>query len=143
MVPTDCKYTKSHEWIKVEGDTAVVGITDHAQDALGDITFVELPKAGAAVEKGKECGVIESVKAASDLYSPVSGEVAEVNDSLETTPMGPYGCSKSKDSRKPTLATRWMPRRMRNFWSLNSELYSQHSPTTRGDAAPMRRVVDR
>lgn len=86
MVPTDCKYTKSHEWVKIEGDTAVVGITDHAQDALGDITFVELPKAGSSVEKGKECGVIESVKAASDLYSPVSGEIAEVNESLETTP---------------------------------------------------------
>ncbi len=86
MVPQDCKYTKSHEWIKADGDTATVGITDHAQDSLGDITYVELPSPGATVEKGKECGVIESVKAASDLYSPVSGEVTERNSALENAP---------------------------------------------------------
>jgi glycine cleavage system H protein len=86
MVPKDCKYTKTHEWVKVEGDTATVGITDHAQDSLGDITFVELPKEGAALVKGKECGVIESVKAASDLYAPVSGTVAAANNDLNNTP---------------------------------------------------------
>lgn len=86
MVPQDCKYTKSHEWVKVEGETATVGITDHAQDSLGDITYVELPSPGTNVEKGKECGVIESVKAASDLYSPVSGEVTEQNGALENAP---------------------------------------------------------
>ncbi|MBD3240721.1 MAG: glycine cleavage system protein GcvH [Chitinivibrionales bacterium] len=86
MVPQDCKYTKSHEWVKLEGDTATVGITDHAQDSLGDITYVELPSPGTKVEKGKECGVIESVKAASDLYSPVSGEVIEQNGALEDAP---------------------------------------------------------
>jgi glycine cleavage system H protein len=86
MVPNDCRYTKTHEWVKVQGDTATVGITDHAQDALGDITYVELPKTGAALAKGKECGVIESVKAASDLYAPVSGTVSEVNAALTTAP---------------------------------------------------------
>jgi glycine cleavage system H protein len=86
MVPTDCKYAKTHEWVKCDGDLAVVGITDHAQDALGDITFVELPKAGDTFDKGAECGVIESVKAASDLYCPVGGEIAEANESLTTAP---------------------------------------------------------
>jgi glycine cleavage system H protein len=86
MVPKDCKYTKTHEWVKLEDDTATVGISDHAQDALGDITFVELPRVGATVSKGKECGVIESVKAASDLYSPVSGTVEKSNDSLGNAP---------------------------------------------------------
>jgi glycine cleavage system H protein len=86
MVAKDRKYAESHEWVKIDGDLAVVGISDHAQESLGDITFVELPSVGAAVQKGKECGVIESVKAASDLYSPVSGEVAEVNGELESAP---------------------------------------------------------
>lgn len=86
MVAEDRKYMESHEWVKVEGDLAVVGISDHAQESLGDITFVELPAVGTSVEKGKECGVIESVKAASDLYSPVSGEVVEVNSVLESAP---------------------------------------------------------
>jgi len=86
MTPKDRKYSQTHEWAKVDGELAVVGISDHAQEALGDITFVELPKAGTRVEKGKECGVIESVKAASDLYSPVSGEVAEANAAIETAP---------------------------------------------------------
>jgi glycine cleavage system H protein len=86
MTPNDRKYTSTHEWAKIDGELAVIGITEHAQEALGDITFIELPKPGFKVEKGRECGVIESVKAASDIYSPVSGEVAEVNTSLETSP---------------------------------------------------------
>ncbi|MBN1557029.1 MAG: glycine cleavage system protein GcvH [Lentisphaerae bacterium] len=95
MTPEDRKYVKSHEWIKMENETAVVGITDHAQEALGDITFVELPATGETIEQGHECGVIESVKAASDIYAPVTGEVAEVNTELETKPEiineDPYG----------------------------------------------------
>jgi len=84
--PTDRKYAESHEWIKIEGDTAVVGITDHAQDALGDITFIELPSIGKSVSKGDEAAVVESVKAASDIYAPVSGKVSAVNTGLESTP---------------------------------------------------------
>jgi glycine cleavage system H protein len=95
MNPKNLRYTKTHEWINIEGDSATVGITDHAQDALGDITFIELPKKGENVKMGGECGVIESVKAASDLYSPISGVVADVNESLETAPEDinndPYG----------------------------------------------------
>ncbi len=86
MTPDDRKYTKTHEWVKIENDCAVVGITDYAQESLGDITFVELPAVGDTVEQGEECGVIESVKAASDLYAPVSGEIAEVNTFLEEKP---------------------------------------------------------
>jgi len=86
MIPSDRKYVDSHEWIKIEGDLAVVGITDYAQDSLGDITFVELPAVGTEVAKGGECCVIESVKAASDVYSPLSGVVAEVNSLLEGEP---------------------------------------------------------
>ena len=86
MVADNCRYARTHEWVRREGDSAVVGISDHAQDALGDITFVELPVVGAALVKEKECGVIESVKAASDLFSPVGGRVSEVNESLETAP---------------------------------------------------------
>jgi glycine cleavage system H protein len=93
--PTDLKYSKTHEWVKIEGATATVGITDHAQAALGDITFVELPKAGANVKKDGACCVIESVKAASDINAPLSGQIAEVNQSLETAPESvnsdPYG----------------------------------------------------
>ena len=86
MTPNDRHYAQSHEWVKLEGDVATVGSTDHAQESLGDITFMELPTVGAAVVQGKECGVIESVKAASDIYSPLSGEIAEVNNALESTP---------------------------------------------------------
>jgi glycine cleavage system H protein len=86
MTPTDRKYAKTHEWVKMKGNVAVVGITDHAQKALGDITFLERPPVGKKVVQGKECGVIESVKAASDIFSPVSGEVAQTNDALETNP---------------------------------------------------------
>jgi len=95
MTPDDRKYTKTHEWVKIEGEHAIVGITDHAQKALGDITFVDLPETGKKVEQGKEFGVIESVKAASDLYSPVNGEIAEVNSMLADNPeiinSDPYG----------------------------------------------------
>ena len=86
MIPSDRKYTSTHEWVSIDGDVATIGITDHAQDALGDITFVELPKVNTTVKKQSECGVIESVKAASDMYSPVTGTIMEVNENLETTP---------------------------------------------------------
>ena len=79
-------FTKEHEWIRVEGDTATVGITNHAQEQLGDVVFVELPKVGKAVNKGGEAAVVESVKAASEVYAPVTGEVVEVNGELEGDP---------------------------------------------------------
>ena len=84
--PTDRKYTKQHEWIQANGNTASVGITDHAQEALGDIVFVELPKVGAELAAGKTFGSVESVKAVSDVYTPASGTVTEVNESLATSP---------------------------------------------------------
>jgi len=84
--PTDFKYTKEHEWIKPDGKTATVGITHHAQEALGDIVFVELPKPGSEITKGKTFGSVESVKAVSDLYAPASGTVTEVNGELATAP---------------------------------------------------------
>ena len=80
------KYTKDHEWVRVEGDVATVGITKHAADALGDVVFVETPEAGKTVGKGDSFAVVESVKAASDVYAPVSGEVVEGNDALATAP---------------------------------------------------------
>jgi glycine cleavage system H protein len=86
MVQDDRKYAKSHEWAKVEGDVVVVGISDHAQDSLGDITFVELPEVDQEVKKGSDCCVIESVKAASDIYAPVTGIICEVNSELDSTP---------------------------------------------------------
>ncbi|WP_148254063.1 glycine cleavage system protein GcvH [Aidingimonas lacisalsi] len=86
-IPSNLRYTDSHEWVLDNGDgTATLGVTDHAQEALGDVVFVELPDAGRELETGEEFGVIESVKAASDLYSPISGEILEVNESLEDTP---------------------------------------------------------
>lgn len=84
--PKDRKYTKEDEWIKVDGTTGTVGITDYAQNALGDIVFVELPKVGAELQAGKSFGTVESVKAVSDLFSPVSGTVTEVNQELATAP---------------------------------------------------------
>jgi len=84
--PADFKYTKEHEWIKVEGNTGTIGITDHAQQALGDIVFVELPKPGATITAGKSFGTVESVKAVSDLFAPVSGTVTEINPDLATAP---------------------------------------------------------
>jgi len=85
-VPAELKYTKSHEWVSVDGDVATVGITDHAQDLLGDMVFIELPDVGTTFSKGDDCAVVESVKAASDVYSPVSGEVVEVNEDLVDSP---------------------------------------------------------
>ena len=84
--PKDYKYTKEHEWIHADGNTAMVGITDYAQESLGDIVFVELPKTGAQLQAGKSFGTVESVKAVSDLYAPVSGKVLEVNDALNQSP---------------------------------------------------------
>jgi glycine cleavage system H protein len=93
--PKDLKYTKEHEWVKVEGNIATVGITDYAQDSLGDVVYVELPQEGAAVTKHEPFGVVESVKAVSDLYAPLSGSVTEVNDAIVDSPEAinedPYG----------------------------------------------------
>jgi glycine cleavage system H protein len=95
MNSDDRKYAKTHEWIKIEGNTALVGISDHAQKALGDITFVELPAIGKVVKQGQECGVIESVKAASDIFAPAGGTVLEVNTQIAAAPemvnQDPYG----------------------------------------------------
>lgn len=86
-VPADLKYAKSHEWLKVSPDgTALVGITDYAQNSLGDITYVQVPKVGAVLKAGETFGVVESVKAASDVYAPVAGTVLEVNKTLDATP---------------------------------------------------------
>jgi len=84
--PNDLKYTKEHEWIKVDGSTATIGITHYAQESLGDIVFVELPKLGTEITIGKTFGTVESVKAVSDLYAPASGTVADVNAELATAP---------------------------------------------------------
>ena len=85
-IPSDLKYTKEHEWIKIDGDTATVGITDFAQSSLGDIVFVELPEVGSNLSKDSAFGVVESIKSVSDLYAPISGEVLEINSSLEDSP---------------------------------------------------------
>ena len=94
-VPEELQYTRSHEWVRTEGDTATIGITDHAQDELGDIVFVELPEQGATLGAGDSFGTVESVKAVSDLYAPVGGEVVEVNEALNDSPEkineDPYG----------------------------------------------------
>jgi glycine cleavage system H protein len=95
MVPTDLRYTKDHEWVRVDGDEATVGITEYAAQQLGDIVFVELPDSGKSVEQFATFGVVESVKAVSDLFAPVSGEVLTANDELATRPelvnQSPYG----------------------------------------------------
>jgi glycine cleavage system H protein len=94
-IPKGLKYTKTHEWIKVNGDTATIGITDYAQSELSDIVAIELPKVGKAAEKEKSVAIVEAVKAVSDVYSPVSGEVIEVNEKLVNSPelinKEPYG----------------------------------------------------
>ena len=94
-VPEELQYTRSHEWVRTEGDTATIGITEHAQEELGDVVFVELPDEEATIHAGESFGTVESVKAVSDLYSPVGGEVVEVNTSLEDAPEkindDPYG----------------------------------------------------
>ena len=84
--PSDSRYTKEHEWVRPEGDIGVVGITDHAQKELGDIVYVDLPKVGAQAQKGSVLGSVESVKAVSDVYAPVSGDVIEINELLSTAP---------------------------------------------------------
>lgn len=86
MVPTDLKYTKEHEWIRLEGSTGRIGLTHHAQSSLGDVVFVDLPKPGRRLAAGETFGVVESVKAVSDMYSPVSGEVTESNPEVEAHP---------------------------------------------------------
>lgn len=95
MIPKDLRYSKEHEWVKVEGDEAVIGITAFAQDQLGDVVYVELPAIGQQVQQFETFGVVESVKAASDLYAPVSGEVVAVNEELGKAPEkvneDPYG----------------------------------------------------
>ena len=94
-IPDDLQYTKSHEWVRMEDGTATIGITDHAQDELGDVVFVELPEEGDTFDAGDSFGTVESVKAVSDLYTPVGGEVVEVNSALEDAPEqineDPYG----------------------------------------------------
>ncbi len=95
-IPEDLKYLSSHEWIRVEADgTAYIGITEHAQEAMGDLVFVETPEVGETVTAGEEAGVVESVKAASDIYSPLTGEVLSINEALEEAPEtvnnDPYG----------------------------------------------------
>jgi glycine cleavage system H protein len=94
-VPGDLKYVKSHEWVRVSGDTAAIGITDHAQNELTDVVFVELPAVGRKVKAGESCAVVESVKTASDIYAPVSGEVVAANPQLAQHPdlvnSAPYG----------------------------------------------------
>ena len=94
-VPGDLQYTKSHEWVRREEGTATIGITDHAQDELGDVVFVELPEKGTSFSAGDSFGTVESVKAVSDLYAPVGGEVVEVNETLNDSPElineEPYG----------------------------------------------------
>lgn len=93
--PEDLLFSKEHEWVKLDGESATIGITDYAQNALGDIVYVELPKVGTTIEQFSNVGVIESVKAVSDLFTPMSGEVVEVNDELESDPAAvnrePYG----------------------------------------------------
>ncbi len=83
---TENKYSKDHEWISIENEIATIGITDHAQESLGDIVFIELPKVGRLINAGDQVGVVESVKAASDLYAPISGEIIEVNNELTNSP---------------------------------------------------------
>jgi glycine cleavage system H protein len=95
MIKEGLLYAKSHEWLKVEGNQALVGISDHAQEALGDVVFIELPKVGDTIKMGEAFGAVESVKAASDMYLPVSGKIIEVNTDLESEPeklnQDPYG----------------------------------------------------
>lgn len=86
MYPEQFRYTKEHEWVRLEGDTGTIGITDHAQHELGDIVFIDLPKIGARVEAGQTLGSVESVKAVSDIYSPLTGEVIEINEALAEAP---------------------------------------------------------
>ncbi len=115
-VPAELKYSKEHEWLRKEADGSyTVGITEHAQELLGDMVFVDLPEVGATVSAGDDCAVAESVKAASDIYAPVGGEIVAVNDALSDSPelvnSEPYagaGSSKSKPAMKAKLNRCWM-----------------------------------
>ncbi len=94
-VPSDLRYTAEHEWVRIEGDSATIGVTDFAQDALTDVVWVELPEEGAAVAETESCGSVESVKSVSEIYAPIAGEITEVNEALEDAPeqinQDPYG----------------------------------------------------
>jgi glycine cleavage system H protein len=94
-IPAELRYSSDHEWVRIEGTTATIGITEYAQDALGDVVFVEMPDAGSAVASGDSFGEVESTKSVSDIYAPVTGAVAEINDALESQPellnSDPYG----------------------------------------------------
>ena len=123
-IPTDLQYTKDHEWTKVEGDTVVIGITDFAQSALGDIVFVELPEIGKILTAHQSFGVVESIKSVSDLYSPISGTVVEVNSGLQNTPelcnAEPYGSAwmiKVKLSNVQEINSLLSPSDYQNFLS--------------------------
>lgn len=112
-VPTELLYTAEHEWLRVDGDSATIGITDHAASALGDVVYVDLPSVGSAVTAGEPCGEVESTKSVSDLYSPVTGEVTAVNEALaddpsavNADPMARAGCS---PWRSPPPARPWTP----------------------------------
>ena len=113
-VPADLKYAKSHEWVRVEGDTATIGITDHAQHELTDVVFVELPEVGRKVKAGEACAVVESVKTASDIYSPVSGEVLAVNKPVVDDP--------ALVNREPFAAGWFFKLKLANAGELNSLL---------------------
>lgn len=123
-VPSELRYAKSHEWLKPAGDgTALVGITDYAQSSLGDITFVQVPKVGAAIKAGEAFGVVESVKAASDLYAPVAGTVLEVNAALDAAP--------EILNQDPYIAG----------WMLKIKLADPASPSTLLDAAAYAKLL--
>jgi glycine cleavage system H protein len=123
-IPTELKYTKDHEWTKIEGDTAVIGITDFAQSSLGDIVFVELPEVGKVLNAHQTFGVVESIKSVSDLYSPLSGTIIEVNSELQNTPelcnAEPYASAwmiKVKLSNVSELGSLMTPNDYQNFLS--------------------------
>ncbi len=94
-IPEDLYYSGTHEWVRLEGDTAILGVTDHAQESMGDMVYIDLPEVGKTIETKGECGVLESVKSASDFYSPIAGEIIAVNEKLTDTPdlvnKDPYG----------------------------------------------------
>ena len=128
MYPAHFRYTEQHEWVQLEGNLATVGITDHAQQELGDIVYVELPKVGSRVEAGKACGTVESVKAVSEIYSPVTGEVKEVNTSLAENPewinQEPHG---KAWMIKVALATAALPEKL-----LTAEQYEEYVKQEKG-----------
>jgi len=128
MYPAHFRYTEQHEWVQLEGNLATVGITDHAQQELGDVVYVELPKVGSRVEAGKACGTVESVKAVSEIYSPVTGEVNEVNTSLAENPewinQEPHG---KAWMMKVALATESLPDKL-----LTAEQYEEYVKQEKG-----------